>query len=108
MNRKPAELLVWLGPAIGPKAFEVGKDVVKAFTDHAEEDRQAFVESRSGHWLADIYKLAGMRLSRLGVGYVGGREYCTVTDEERFFSYRRDGVTGRMASLIWLEPRKRS
>ena len=107
-DRPMADLLVWLGPAIGPAAFEVGGDVRQAFVVQSTEAETAFEPTRAGRWLADIYALARQRLSRLGVGYVGGGEYCTVTDPERFFSYRRDGVTGRMASLIWLEPRNRS
>lgn len=103
-DRPAADLLVWLGPAIGPGAFEVGEDVRQAFVAQDCEAEAAFEPLRAGHWLADIYTLARQRLSRLGVGFVGGGEYCTVTDRERFFSYRRDGVTGRMASLIWLEP----
>jgi YfiH family protein len=102
LGRPGPELLVWLGPAIGPQAFEVGEVVYHAFVGQAEEARAAFRAHRPGHWLADIYLLARQRLARLGVGYVGGGEYCTVTDSERFFSYRRDGVSGRMASLIWL------
>jgi hypothetical protein len=102
LARPGPELLVWLGPAIGPRAFEVGGEVYDAFVAQAEEARTAFTPHGPGHWLADIYRLARQRLHRLDVGYVGGGEYCTVTDSERFFSYRRDGVTGRMASLIWL------
>jgi len=102
LGRPGPELLVWLGPAIGPRAFEVGEEVYQTFVGRADEARAAFSAHRPGHWLADIYRLARQRLARLGVGYVGGGEYCTVADSERFFSYRRDGVTGRMASLIWL------
>jgi len=102
LERPGPELLVWLGPAIGPAAFEVGDEVYSAFVDQAGEARAAFRPGRTGRWLADLYLLARQRLARQGVGYVGGGEYCTVTDSERFFSYRRDGVTGRMASLIWL------
>jgi YfiH family protein len=102
LARPGPELLVWLGPAIGLQAFEVGEEVYHTFVTQAEEARAAFSSHRPGHWLADIYLLARQRLARLGVGYVGGGDYCTVTDSERFFSYRRDGVTGRMASLIWL------
>ena len=98
------ELLVWLGPAIGPQAFEVGEDVYRAFVSQWADDAQAFKRNDRGRWLADIYQLARLRLARLGVGYVGGGEYCTLSQSALFFSYRRDGVTGRMASLIWLEP----
>ncbi len=99
-----ADLLVWLGPAIGPGAFEVGEEVRQAFVAQVSGAQTAFTPNGAGRWLADIYSLARQRLDRLGVGFVGGGEYCTVTDRERFFSYRRDGVTGRMVSLIWLEP----
>ncbi|MBW9270668.1 MAG: peptidoglycan editing factor PgeF [Candidatus Thiodiazotropha sp. (ex. Lucinisca nassula)] len=100
----PAEsILAWMGPAIGPAAFEVGDEVREVFIEQATEDAQAFVAGRPGHWWADIYQLARQRLNRSGVGFISGGDYCTVADRERFFSYRRDGVTGRMASLIWLE-----
>jgi hypothetical protein len=105
LQRPGADLLVWLGPAIGPQAFEVGDEVYQSFVAQAQEARTAFHASRPGYWLADIYALARQHLARLGVGYIGGGEYCTVSDPERFYSYRRDGVTGRMAALIWLEAR---
>jgi YfiH family protein len=97
------QLLVWLGPAIGPRAFEVGVEVRDAFTALIPEAQQAFVPHAEGKWLADIYLLARQRLERMGVGQIYGGNFCTYTDAERFYSYRRDGVTGRMASLIWLE-----
>jgi YfiH family protein len=101
---EPQELLVWLGPAIGPRAFEVGGDVYEAFVGRCSEDAVAFRRHSQGRWLADIYQLARLRLARLGVGYVGGGGYCTWSQPAQFFSFRRDGVTGRMASLIWLRP----
>ncbi len=104
MSVPPEQLLVWLGPAIGPAAFEVGDEVRQAFVDRCAEDQSAFVAHRRGRWLADIYRLARLRLQRLGVSYVGGGEHCTWTQSSLFYSYRREGVTGRMASLIWLEP----
>ncbi len=97
-----ASLLAWMGPAIGPAAFEVGDEVRQAFIDLESEDARAFQPAKPGYWRADLYRLARWRLTRAGVGFIGGGDYCTVTDRERFFSYRRDGVTGRMASLIWL------
>ena len=96
------ELLAWLGPAIGPQTFEVGTDVRAAFVQHDAQAAQAFRAVREGKYLADIYQLARLRLQRLGVAAVYGGGFCTVTERERFFSYRRDGATGRMASLIWL------
>jgi YfiH family protein len=101
----PSELLVWLGPAIGPEVFEVGPEVREAFVAAHPADEACFMANRPGHWLADIYQLARNRLQRAGAGYVGGGDYCTVSEPERFFSYRRDGVTGRMASLIWITNR---
>lgn len=97
------ELLAWQGPAIGPEAFEVGPEVREAFLDHDSAAEVAFVQRDEEHWLADLYLLARMRLSDCGVTDVYGGEECTFQQERRFFSYRRDGVTGRMASLIWLE-----
>jgi purine-nucleoside/S-methyl-5'-thioadenosine phosphorylase / adenosine deaminase len=97
-----AQLLAWLGPAIGPEAFEVGGEVREAFLARDGGSMEAFRPSPGGRWLADIYALARRRLAQSGVGYVGGGGCCTVGDPARFFSYRRDGETGRMASLIWL------
>ncbi len=98
-------LLAWLGPAIGPAAFEVGDEVRRAFVDVASEAAPAFRPKSDGKWLADIYLLARLRLAGHGVERVFGGNYCTVTESERFFSYRRDGQTGRMASMIWLNER---
>jgi YfiH family protein len=97
------QLLAWLGPAIGPDAFEVGPEVRERFLQDDPQADGAFRPGRPGHWLADIYRLARLRLRRAGVGFIGGGDYCTVTDDRRFYSYRRDGMTGRMASLIWIE-----
>ena len=99
----PAELLVWLGPAIGPQAFEVGPEVVHAFSDRLPENAAAFTRTDEQHWLCDLYRLARLELARLGIGSIHGGNLCTYTDSERFYSYRRDGKTGRIASLIWLE-----
>lgn len=97
--------MAYLGPAIGPEAFEVGDEVRSAFMALNEVSAQAFKPSpvAPGKWLADIYLLARQRLSGQGVTRVFGGNFCTVSDSERFFSYRRDGQTGRMASLIWLD-----
>jgi YfiH family protein len=99
----PAEdVLVWLGPAIGPKAFEVGTEVREVFINQLPEAAQAFVPSdNTGKFMADIYLLARLRLAERGVTAVYGGGFCTVTDP-RFFSYRRASRTGRFASLIWL------
>ncbi|GLC94120.1 laccase domain protein [Cupriavidus sp. TA19] len=99
--------LAWLGPAIGPDAFEVGAEVREAFLAQAQAGEQdavdaAFRAGAPGKYLADIYALARMRLARAGCTEVYGGDACTVTDAARFYSYRRDGVTGRMASLAWL------
>lgn len=103
MGCDPADLLAWLGPAIGPQAFEVGNEVRDAFMAEQAEAAAAFVPSANeGKWLADIYQLARLRLARAGVNAVYGGEHCTFGDPERFYSYRRDGQTGRMATLIWL------
>lgn len=104
-------VLAWMGPAIGPEKFEVGEEVRRAFVEKPAEkqaDRQAAVlacfqpSHNAGRWMADIYALARLRLQAAGVKSVHGGGLCTVTDSKRFFSYRRDGRTGRMASVIWL------
>lgn len=100
---KAADILVWLGPAIGPKAFEVGAEVRSAFIAQQPSARAAFSALSDGKYLADIYLLARQRLATLGISAVYGGEYCTYQQAEYFFSYRRDGQTGRMASAIWLE-----
>ncbi len=97
------ELLAWMGPAIGPDAFEVGRDVLQAFVDADPWCDQVF-RARGRRWLADIYALARRRLRLQGVGFIGGGTLCTVSDPGRFYSYRRERITGRMASLIWIEP----
>lgn len=104
MGVPAANLMAWLGPAIGPQAFEVGDEVRAAFVAADSAAAGAFVSGHPGKWLADIYALARLRLHAGGVGQIFGGGFCTVTDRERFFSYRRDGVTGRMATLIWLAP----
>lgn len=99
------EIQAWLGPAIGPDRFEVGEDVLQEFAGRDEANRRFFqpVPGRPGKYMADIYGLARAALAKAGVGKVTGGGFCTVTDERRFYSYRRDGVTGRMASLIWIK-----
>jgi YfiH family protein len=101
------QIVAWLGPAIGPENFEVGDDVVSAFvaTAHSEQRAQteaAFVRKPNGKWLCDLFALARLRLAAAGVTQVSGGGLCTVSDARRFYSYRRDGQTGRMAALVWL------
>lgn len=96
-------LMAWLGPAIGPQAFEVGTEVRNAFVAKMPQTTIAFTPTTYDRWLADIYTLARQTLSQLGVQSISGGGLCTFTDSARFFSYRRDGVTGRMATLIWIE-----
>lgn len=104
--RCPAgQLLAYLGPAIGPRAFEVGAEVRAAFVGQRAEADEAFQALHSGKWLADLYLLARRRLSDAGVDAVFGGGYCTFRDPDRFFSYRRDPAAGRMASLIWIDGR---
>lgn len=103
--KQPAtELMAWLGPAIGPTKFEVGQDVYNAFTLKHPEAVRAFKPHTDGKWLANLYELAKIRLNLLGISQIYGGDYCTYTQDDLFFSYRRDqGKTGRMVSLIWIE-----
>ncbi|MHB1176288.1 MAG: peptidoglycan editing factor PgeF [Sulfuriferula sp.] len=103
MHLPGAGVMAWLGPAIGAQAFEVGDEVRDAFIAEQPAASAAFVAYRPGKWLADIHALARMRLQRIGVTRIYGGGACTYTEPARFYSYRRDGVTGRMASLIWLQ-----
>ena len=96
-------LMAWLGPAIGPQAFEVGNEVRECFLAVDAAAAAAFVAAPDGKWLCDIALLARQRLSALGIRRIAGADSCTVGDSTRFFSYRRDGVSGRMASLVWLD-----
>lgn len=106
----PDQLMAYLGPAIGPRHFEVGEDVHRAFTELFEKEggdgewRESFrLSTKPGHFYANLYGLARCVLKRLGVRQVFGGDFCTYADAERFYSYRRDGVTGRMVSAIWLQ-----
>lgn len=98
----PENILAWLGPAIGPAQFEVGSEVRDAFMAHSADAAAAFQVGKPGHYFADIYQLARQRLNHSGVRQIYGGDFCTVSQPAHFFSYRRDGITGRMASLIWL------
>ncbi|MFC6671003.1 peptidoglycan editing factor PgeF [Marinobacterium aestuariivivens] len=100
----PSRVHCWLGPAIGPGAFEVGDEVRAQFCAAQPGAADAFVprDGHPGKWFADLSRLARQRLQAAGVASAGGGELCTFSDAERFYSYRRDGETGRMASIIWL------
>lgn len=102
MGAPRQHLLAHLGPGIGAQSYEVGDIVRDEFVRHDPEAARAFAAVGDGKWLADMYELARMRLRAFGVMQVSGGEHCTLRERERFFSYRRDGVTGRMVSLIWL------
>ncbi|WP_029789809.1 peptidoglycan editing factor PgeF [Vibrio harveyi] len=98
------EVIAWLGPAIGPQAFEVGEDVLQSFLDFDSQAHQAFTPRNvEGKWLADMSKLATQRLNKAGVTQVFDSGLCTFQNREDFYSYRRDGVTGRQATFIWIE-----
>jgi YfiH family protein len=101
MKVPAAELIAWLGPAIEPDAFEVGPEVLEQFVARHSEAASAFTPNSRGRWQADLYALARIELAALGVSRIYGGGFATVADAERFFSYRRDRRTGRMATLIW-------
>jgi hypothetical protein len=103
MEVAPQNLMAWLGPAIGQQAFEVGEEVRAEFVKADPQAVAAFIPGASGKWLADIYALARLRLQTLGISQIYGGGRCTYSEPETFFSYRRDGVTGRMGTFIWLE-----
>jgi len=103
MDCDPARIVAWLGPAIGRGAFEVGADVRDAFVGRDPGTHDAFVAKSAGKWLCDLEALARMRLAQAGVRSVAGGGLCTYSDPARFFSYRRDGATGRMAAFVWRE-----
>jgi polyphenol oxidase len=94
-------LMVWLGPAIGPEQFEVGEEVRAAFVARSSDYASGFKPINQHKWLANIYRLARINLAKLNISEVYGGGFCSVTDRERFFSFRRDKNTGRMATLIW-------
>jgi YfiH family protein len=100
----PERLLAWLGPAIGPQHFEVGAEVREALVKGDPGAEAAFAPNARGRFMADLGALARRRLGALGVGRIYGGGHCTYAKKERYFSHRRDGVTGRQATLIWLEP----
>ncbi len=102
MQVPAGRLLAWLGPAIGPGAYEVGEDVRAAFVDRDARAAGAFAPTRPGHWHLDLYAIARQRLSDASVGRASGGGFCTASDAARFFSYRRDKARERMAAAIWL------
>lgn len=103
MKSAPADILAWLGPAIGPKHFEVGAEVRAAFVQEDAQAADCFLANRPGHFLADLYQLAHLRLKKQGIDAISGGNHCTYAEPQRFFSYRRQPRTGRQASLIWVD-----
>ncbi|MBD0787578.1 peptidoglycan editing factor PgeF [Vibrio sp. Y2-5] len=97
------DVMLWLGPAIGPEAFEVGEDVLQAFLDYDSKAGVAFVPGKQqGKWWANMTMLTRLRMAKLGIDQVFDSGLCTYQDPQRFYSYRRDGVTGRQATFIWI------
>jgi polyphenol oxidase len=103
MSVAPENLLAWLGPAIGPRAYEVDKTVHEQFIALNSTYATAFKRSDPGHWYFDLYRIARMQLEACGIEDIYGGDRCTHTESKVFYSYRRDNITGRMASLIWLQ-----
>ncbi len=103
MEVPPESLMAWLGPAISQQAFEVGDEVRAIFVDADPHAAAAFNPGIPGKWFADIYALTRLRLNALGITQCFGGGYCTFSDRKRFYSYRRDGMTGRMGTFVWIE-----
>lgn len=99
----PARLLAWLGPAIGPRHFEVGEEVRGALLERDPDAQAAFAPNARGRFMADLERLARRRLTGAGIERIYGGGQCTFADEDRYFSHRRDGITGRQATLVWLQ-----
>ena len=104
MHSPAHEVIAWLGPAAGPQAYEIGAEVFDAFVLQDANAASAFVATRPGHWRVDLYALARQRLAKLGITRVHGGDLCTISDPQRFFSHRRDARTGRMATVVWIQP----
>jgi len=105
--RTPADdVVAWLGPAAGPSHYEIGSDVHDAFLAHSAQAEAAFAATRPGHWRVDLYALARQRLQAAGMDAAGihGGNQCTIADPSRWFSHRRDRRSGRMATLVWMQP----
>jgi hypothetical protein len=103
LGAAPADVMAWMGPAIGPSAFEVGPEVREAFVAVDARAGEAFLAHKPGKYLADLYALARLRLARAGVTRIHGGGFCTFRDAGRFFSYRRQPKSGRMGAFIWME-----
>lgn len=105
MATPASRLMAWLGPAAGPDAYEVGTEVFDAFVSRDRAAEAAFLPTRPGHWNVDLFRLARMRLAAAGIadGHVHGGGLCTISDPQRFFSHRRDGRGGRIATLAWMQ-----
>jgi len=101
-NSAPERVMAWVGPGIGFSAFEIGADVRDRFLLAGQAEKYHFKPSKTGHWLADLAGIALWQLEQQGVCWLGGGHWCTFNRPEQFFSYRRDGTTGRMATVIWL------
>lgn len=102
MGAPGGRILAWLGPAIGPLAYEVGEEVRAAFVDRDARAAAAFRPARPGHWHLDLYGVARQRLAACGVARISGGGLCTASDPARFYSWRRDRGAERMAAAIWL------
>jgi YfiH family protein len=102
MRLPPQNLLAWLGPAIGPRVYEVGAEVREAFVARDAAAVAAFAPTRADHWRLDLYMIAEQRLRRHGVSRIYGGGFCTYSDAQRFYSFRRDRSAERMAAMIWL------
>ena len=103
MDVAPENIMAWLGPAISQDAFEVGEEVREAFIAIQPHSALAFIPGRKGRWFADLCTLARLRLNAFGITRIHGGGSCTYREYERYFSYRRDGATGRMGTFIWLD-----
>lgn len=104
MHTPARDLIAWLGPAAGPHAYEIGPEVREAFLARDPDAAGAFAATRPGHWRVDLYALARRRLAAVGVQAVHGGGECTIRDPTRYFSHRRDGRSGRLATLAWRQP----